>query len=267
MSQPVPPPIVGTRCNRPVDGVMVSYPCTLATNHWFENDNEPHYAVEVDRSVRAWRKWKETHPDNKHVHVWAANEDGKTAICYECGEIAQIATMPMGAHKFPVVEDSLVPPGTFRVESMNHPSVAEWAASRPWREKPVVFADKHDDGGLTGQPKPTGDESQVDDQSLVIEDMQARRDYGLRKYGQTHQPYNGRNTLQDLYEELLDAALYTRSLLRARQAMRDELVAAVRKALMDAADVTEGFTVNFDKMAEVAVDRIIDALTMQAATD
>ena len=49
--------------------------------------------------------------------------------------------------------------------------------------------------------------------SLVIKDMKERDEFGLNKYGVRLQPYNGRNSLQDLYEELLDAVVYIRQLI------------------------------------------------------
>ncbi len=44
----------------------------------------------------------------------------------------------------------------------------------------------------------------------VIADMQERHAHGIRKYGTALQPHNGRDALRDLYEELLDAAVYTK---------------------------------------------------------
>lgn len=51
--------------------------------------------------------------------------------------------------------------------------------------------------------------------SLLIADMAARDALGRARYGTALQPYNGRDALADLYQELLDAAVY------ARQAMID----------------------------------------------
>jgi hypothetical protein len=51
---------------------------------------------------------------------------------------------------------------------------------------------------------------------LVLADMQARDGEGRRKYGVPLQPHNGRDTLVDLYQELLDAAVYTRTLIYER---------------------------------------------------
>ena len=60
------------------------------------------------------------------------------------------------------------------------------------------------------QPKPTKNDRQrtVD---LVVEDIKERAEFGLGKYGTYLQPGNGRNSLQDAYEEALDLALYLRT--------------------------------------------------------
>lgn len=46
---------------------------------------------------------------------------------------------------------------------------------------------------------------------LVIEDMRSRDNTGKLKYGVRHQHDNGRNHLQDAYEEALDLAVYLRA--------------------------------------------------------
>lgn len=46
---------------------------------------------------------------------------------------------------------------------------------------------------------------------LVIQDMQERHQTGIAKYGTPLQPHNGRRNLVDLYQELLDAAVYVRT--------------------------------------------------------
>lgn len=43
---------------------------------------------------------------------------------------------------------------------------------------------------------------------LVIDDMQARHEVGVKRYGVALQPFNGRNALRDAYEECLDMAAY-----------------------------------------------------------
>jgi hypothetical protein len=53
-------------------------------------------------------------------------------------------------------------------------------------------------------------------QTLVIKDMEARKTIGLRRYGTLLQPFNGRDALRDLYEELLDATMYIRQVIYER---------------------------------------------------
>ena len=45
---------------------------------------------------------------------------------------------------------------------------------------------------------------------LVIKDLATRFHVGLRKYGEPLHTFNGRNALQDAYEEVLDLAMYLR---------------------------------------------------------
>lgn len=52
---------------------------------------------------------------------------------------------------------------------------------------------------------------------LVCLDMAERKRVGISRYGVAHQPFNGRNTLLDLYEELLDACCYLRALLYEKE--------------------------------------------------
>lgn len=52
---------------------------------------------------------------------------------------------------------------------------------------------------------------------LVCIDMAERKRVGVSRYGIAHQAFNGRNTLRDLYEELLDACCYIRALLYEKE--------------------------------------------------
>lgn len=66
------------------------------------------------------------------------------------------------------------------------------------------------------QPLPTVNEHQ-DIQSLVLEDVEARRDLGIARYGTALQPNNGRDMLLDAYEEALDLAIYLKGVIVERQ--------------------------------------------------
>ena len=57
-----------------------------------------------------------------------------------------------------------------------------------------------------------------DIQSQVIADIQERRQVGIARYGTALQPFNGRDALRDLYEELIDAAMYVKQLMVEREA-------------------------------------------------
>ena len=50
-------------------------------------------------------------------------------------------------------------------------------------------------------------------QDLVIQDIEDRKVIGIERYGTLLQKNNGRDALQDLYEELLDACMYCKQLL------------------------------------------------------
>lgn len=56
---------------------------------------------------------------------------------------------------------------------------------------------------------------------LVMKDMEARKQFGLEKYGTPLQPFNGRNALKDAYEEVLDLAVYLRQKLYEQEAGSD----------------------------------------------
>lgn len=62
------------------------------------------------------------------------------------------------------------------------------------------------------QPLPVVNDS-PDVQSMVIEDIRARREVGIERYGTALQVGNGRDSLRDLYEELLDATCYVRQVI------------------------------------------------------
>ena len=51
---------------------------------------------------------------------------------------------------------------------------------------------------------------------LVVADMAARDAFGRRKYKTPLQPHNGRDFLQDVYEEALDMVVYFRGLIYER---------------------------------------------------
>lgn len=107
---------------------------------------------------------------------------------------------------------------------------------------------------------PTGSTEIADDQSLVIADIEARRQVGIARYGQAHVPFNGRNTMLDAYEETLDFLVYQRSLLRLRETTKAEVTDIVAKVIRE----NEGDPFGY---AEAIMDRIADWALMQRLGD
>ena len=52
---------------------------------------------------------------------------------------------------------------------------------------------------------------------LVKKDLDKRAEIGLKKYGERLKPNNGRDALQDAYEEALDLANYLRQAIEERK--------------------------------------------------
>jgi hypothetical protein len=64
---------------------------------------------------------------------------------------------------------------------------------------------------------------------LVIADMRERDQIGRAKYGTPLQVNNGRRPLFDLYQELLDAAVYTRQEIEKRRDVKARVIAFVQE--------------------------------------
>jgi hypothetical protein len=58
--------------------------------------------------------------------------------------------------------------------------------------------------------------------SMVIADVEARRDLGIGRYGTLLQAGNGRDALRDAYEEALDLSVYLRQAIEERDMARRE---------------------------------------------
>lgn len=63
---------------------------------------------------------------------------------------------------------------------------------------------------MTEQPNPIPNTA-TPTWELVMQDMTARNEIGKQRYGTPLQPHNGRNSLQDAYEEALDLCVYLKN--------------------------------------------------------
>ena len=66
----------------------------------------------------------------------------------------------------------------------------------------------------TQQARPRGSGPSM--HTLLAADIEKRAAMGERKYGERLKANNGRDALLDMYEELLDAAMYCRQMLYER---------------------------------------------------
>lgn len=146
-----------------------------------------------------------------------------------------------------------------------HPSDERVLCVRPYEHRgrhEASFPGGHlswsQDSGAVGtrtrkgdQVLPDADLKTADDQSLLIADIEERRQLGIERYGQAHRRLNGRDTLRDLYDEHLDALVYLRSLVSASEATRAELIDAVARAFHPVPDGEDEAT------AAIAVDRVM----------
>lgn len=68
-------------------------------------------------------------------------------------------------------------------------------------------------------PAPEYEETQPAVWDLVMADFAARDKMGRQKYGTPLQPFNGRNALRDMYEEMQDMIVYARQRLTEEEAI------------------------------------------------
>lgn len=66
------------------------------------------------------------------------------------------------------------------------------------------------------QPNPLPGKTKILD--LVLSDLTERAEQGHKKYGCYLQSHNGRDALQDAYEEALDLAMYLRQVIEEKKA-------------------------------------------------
>lgn len=98
---------------------------------------------------------------------------------------------------------------------------------------------------------------------MVKDDLDERLAIGIKRYGQPLQPFNGRNTIQDAYEETLDQAVYLRSMLYAAQRSRDELIEEVRQLITGVDEAPVPFDAG--ALAMGIVDHLIYAGVIQSS--
>lgn len=96
-------------------------------------------------------------------------------------------------------------------------------------------------------PEPNDGPSMHD---LVIEDMKARKQFGLGKYGTPLQAHNGRKPLKDAYEEMLDHLVYLRQEMEERKFVPIGHTAEPKPEHITVEDAADGLIESMDSIAE-----------------
>lgn len=214
---------MGTKCEMMVDtGRSVAYHCSLRQGH--EATGEPHYTIESARAVRAWQQWAyanltmpteqvqevtqstpalvqvgaEFTQDSWSIKAGAAIEDvareySSRHLCHQVktiGEAVMVCTLPQD-----------------HVEAHDFVSPSR--------------ADREGDS----QPLPTLNDSE-DIQTQVIRaldriksDIASRRELGISRYGTALQASNGRDAIQDAYDEGIDQLVYLAQYMHERDVL------------------------------------------------
>jgi hypothetical protein len=109
----------------------------------------------------------------------------------------------------PLTESSAAPPDAVSMAERAFRSSAPRVVTRLLAPNMPTRTREYD------QPLPTANDYPAI-QNLVIADMEARKQIGIERYGQLLKPFDGRDPLKDLYDELLDGANYVRKLMFER---------------------------------------------------
>lgn len=117
------------------------------------------------------------------------------------------------------------------------------------------------------QPMPTPNDG-PDIQSLVISDLEARRELGIHRYGTALQADNGRDPVRDAYEEAMDLTVYLRQVLtehatigelRARVAELEALLVQAEDYAREAGDQADLAVAPLDDLLREYVARYFEA--------
>lgn len=193
MTRPMPEKHMHTQCGQMLGGGIMSYRCYLPMGHDEKpaDDPEPCYAAEARGSVVLWEAWYERQ-QAKAAQAESPAEvepDPDQIVCPDCGE------------------------GIVTIDETRGVGVCDTcSAVLPMAIEPGGKPTKTREGD---QPLPVANEHR-DIQSRVIEDIAARREVGISRYGTALQPHNGRDAMLDLYEELLDACMYAKQVMVER---------------------------------------------------
>lgn len=137
---------------------------------------------------------------------------------------------------------------TFRARLREHPEMPGWTAEGGFLPMPEAMKSTLDDWtkpipmkpeavSLLEEPPPTPGEGDV--WLEIISDMNSRRDYGIEKYGQSVQIFNGRSPRKDAYAEVLDLLVYLKQDINESEIVKTLVAVAYHSLVEHIGDDTE----------------------------
>jgi hypothetical protein len=281
----------GHECGVKVDGRGASYPCRLSAGHTAVpgRADEPHAAPEVDASERRYRAYhaaRRPAPGAPSLHAegypdcpgtFAVREDGRSVVCPICGAEHELVLADPGADPIEQLRASTAgvravadrragrAPAETREEPAG-PARLGWDEPAPGDLVDGFLSDAEDEEmreraereGLRYRP---GDQRLPVPNALpgvhdqLIELIEQRKQLGLGRYGTLLQAFNGRDSLKDVEEELVDALVYIRTIRAAVLATKTEMVEVVASVL------TERYRITQREVAEMVVDVLVEHFT------
>jgi hypothetical protein len=184
----------GERCQIPVEssGSLMAYPCWLAKDH-----SGPCASPENARSQTIRQRWLD---EQKAQQELAQEAEHQTAV--------------MTAPAPP--EPTVAPPA--QPEAVQPPDGVQ-SVPEPTKQR---------EGD---QPLPHHDQDRsMSIQDVVIQEIEKRKGVGLERYGTLLYAFNGRDSVRDAQEEVLDLAMYLTAMKVEYEAVRSE-IAALHDAL------------------------------------
>lgn len=201
--------------------------------------------------------WMRTHkwwPTELYVHT--ANEDAEELLLEMIKQWAPEGVLRgygcnfWGTGPDSVVQNHLKPPlGAYPFDESGNLTVAPLSVGTQTLQKTAKVAAASELAGVNdlAAPIPNDLPSAHD---LVIADMQQRKQLGLDRYNSQLQPFNGRDSELDAYEEVLDLAAYMRNGIEEKRMRRSKAQALIGELksgrTLDAMFVAELFNIAFE---------------------
>lgn len=214
-------------CGERVGGGTITFPCSLDEGH-----RGPHYAVENPRSVSQRRRWEQEAEAARRV---LAGHGGRPMNFAE--NIGEGPGSPVPGSNLQPAEyraaspGSASPPGNKPVPTAEGPEM-RWPSEDSTPVDSLIAQVAH-------PPEPDEHEQSLpitnarpSIQGLLIADIEARTQIGIKRYGTPLQPFNGRSSTRDAFEEALDLATYLRQVEFEKVELAERLGAIMKEGFM-----------------------------------